>query len=128
MKPNGSAGIHTELAIGSPFRHALWIGISSLGTRTLLILLGGIAIYIAAAAGPHSGLPRFQEVLEVRLDRQLLAPAHARHERGEQPQDTTRLHLPRPAHAGSLGQRLEGQAPLGQKRSTLPASGYRARP
>jgi uncharacterized protein DUF4389 len=49
MKPNGSAGIHAELAVGARFPHLLGIGIGALGAGTLLILVGGIAIYIAAA-------------------------------------------------------------------------------
>ena len=49
MKPNGSAGIHAELAIGARFPHLLGIGIGALGAGTLLILVGGIAIYIATA-------------------------------------------------------------------------------
>ena len=52
MKPNGLAGIHAELAIGARFPHLLGIGIGALGAGTLLILVGGIAIYIAAARRP----------------------------------------------------------------------------
>ena len=52
MNVNGSAGVHTDLAIGARFPHLLWIGIGVVGGGALLLLLGGIAIYIAAARRP----------------------------------------------------------------------------
>jgi hypothetical protein len=47
MNSNGSAGIHTDLAIGARFPHLLWIGIGALGAGVLLLLLGGTGIYFA---------------------------------------------------------------------------------
>ena len=47
MNSNGSAGIHTDLAIGARFPHLLWIGIGALGGGVLLLLLGGTGIYFA---------------------------------------------------------------------------------
>lgn len=45
MNPTGSAGVHTDLAIGARFPHLLWIGIGLLGGSALLLLLGGGGIY-----------------------------------------------------------------------------------
>jgi Domain of unknown function (DUF4389) len=47
MNSNGSAGIHTDLAIGARFPHLLWIGIGALGGGVLLLLLGSTGIYFA---------------------------------------------------------------------------------
>jgi hypothetical protein len=47
MNSNGSAGIHTDLALGARFPHLLWIGIGALGGGVLLLLLGGTGIYFA---------------------------------------------------------------------------------
>lgn len=44
MNPNGSAGVHAELAIGARFPHLLWIGIGLLSASALLLLLGGAGI------------------------------------------------------------------------------------
>lgn len=49
MNPDGAAGLHTQLAIGARFPHLLWIGIGALGAGVLLLMLGGVAIYFAAA-------------------------------------------------------------------------------
>ena len=49
MNADGSAGVHTDLAIGARFPHLLWIGIGVLGSGAFLLLLGSVAIYIAAA-------------------------------------------------------------------------------
>jgi hypothetical protein len=48
MNPDGSAGIHTDLAIGARFPHLLWIGVGALGGGAFLLLLGGAAVYFAA--------------------------------------------------------------------------------
>jgi Domain of unknown function (DUF4389) len=47
MNANGSAGVHTDLAIGARFPHLLWIGIGALGSGALLLLLGGGGLYAA---------------------------------------------------------------------------------
>ena len=47
MNADGSAGVHTDLAIGARFPHLLWIGIGVLGGGALLLLLGGGGIYAA---------------------------------------------------------------------------------
>jgi len=47
MNVNGSAGVHTDLAIGARFPHLLWIGIGALGGGALLLLLGGGGLYAA---------------------------------------------------------------------------------
>jgi hypothetical protein len=47
MNSNGTARVHTELAIGARFPHLLWIGIGALGGGVLLLLLGGTGIYFA---------------------------------------------------------------------------------
>ena len=47
MNANGSAGVHTDLAIGARFPHLLWIGIGVLGGGALLVLLGGGGLYAA---------------------------------------------------------------------------------
>jgi hypothetical protein len=47
MSPNGSAGVHAELAIGARFPHLLWIGIGLLGASALLLVLGGGGIHAA---------------------------------------------------------------------------------
>jgi hypothetical protein len=47
MNSNGSAGVHTDLAIGARFPHLLWIGIGALGGGALLLLLGGGGLYAA---------------------------------------------------------------------------------
>jgi len=48
MNPDGSASIHTDLAIGARFPHLLWIGIGALGGGAFLLLLGGAAVHFAA--------------------------------------------------------------------------------
>jgi hypothetical protein len=47
VNPDGSAGVHAELAIGARFPHLLWIGLGALGAGALLILLGGGGLYAA---------------------------------------------------------------------------------
>jgi hypothetical protein len=47
MNPNGSAGVHTDLAIGARFPHLLWIGVGALGGGALLLLVGGAGLYAA---------------------------------------------------------------------------------
>ncbi len=47
MNANGSAGIHTDIAIGARFPHLLWIGIGVLGGGALLLLIGGGGLYAA---------------------------------------------------------------------------------
>jgi len=47
MNADGSAGVHTDLAIGARFPHLLWIGIAALGAGALLLLLGGGGLYAA---------------------------------------------------------------------------------
>jgi hypothetical protein len=47
MNENGSAGIHTDLAIGARFPHLLAIGLGVLGGGALLLLLGGAGVYAA---------------------------------------------------------------------------------
>jgi hypothetical protein len=51
MNPDGSANIHADLAIGAGVPHLLWIGIGALGGGVLLLLLGGIAVYLATRRG-----------------------------------------------------------------------------
>jgi len=48
MNANGSARVHTDLALGARFPHLLWIGIGVLGGGAVLLLLGGGGIYAAA--------------------------------------------------------------------------------
>lgn len=45
MNADGSAGVHTGLAIGARFPHLLWIGVGALGAGALLLLLGGAGLY-----------------------------------------------------------------------------------
>jgi hypothetical protein len=52
MNPDGSAGIRTDLAIGARLPHLLWIGVGALGAAALLLLLGGLGIYLAAVRRP----------------------------------------------------------------------------
>ncbi len=47
MNANGSASVHTDLAIGARFPHLLWIGVGVLGAGALLLLLGGGGLYAA---------------------------------------------------------------------------------
>jgi hypothetical protein len=47
MNPTGSAGVHTELAIGARVPHLFWIGIGALGAGVLLVLVGGGGLYVA---------------------------------------------------------------------------------
>ena len=47
MNANGSAGVHTDLAIGARFPHLLWIGIGAVGAGALLLLLGAGGLYAA---------------------------------------------------------------------------------
>jgi hypothetical protein len=47
MNPDGSAGVHTELAIGARFPHLLWIGIGALGGGVLLLLIAGAGLFAA---------------------------------------------------------------------------------
>ena len=48
MNTNGSAGVHTDLAIGARFPHLLWIGIGVLGAAVLLLVIGGAGLYAGA--------------------------------------------------------------------------------
>jgi hypothetical protein len=45
MNANGSAGIHTELAVGARFPHLLGIGLGVLGAGVLLLVAGGAGLY-----------------------------------------------------------------------------------
>jgi Domain of unknown function (DUF4389) len=47
MNANGSAGVHTDLAIGARFPHLLWIGLGAVGGGAVLLLLGGGGLYAA---------------------------------------------------------------------------------
>ena len=47
MNVNGSAGVHTDLAIGARVPHLLWIGIGTLTAGALLLLLGASGLYAA---------------------------------------------------------------------------------
>jgi hypothetical protein len=47
MNPDGSAAVHTDLAIGARFPHLLWIGIGALSGGGLLLLVGGAGLYAA---------------------------------------------------------------------------------
>jgi hypothetical protein len=47
MNSNGAAGIHTGLAMGARFPHLLWIGVGALGGGVVLLLLGGMGMYLA---------------------------------------------------------------------------------
>jgi uncharacterized protein DUF4389 len=49
MNASGSAGVHTDLAIGARFPHLLWIGIGVLASGALLLLLGAGGLYAAVA-------------------------------------------------------------------------------
>jgi len=67
-----------------------------------------------------------QEPLQASPDPPLLPATHPRHKRHEQPHRARFLHLPRPAHPRSLGNRIEGEAPLGQQRPPLTSARQRA--
>ena len=54
MNANGSAGVHTNLAIGARFPHLLWIGIGVLGSGAFLLLLGSGGLYAAVHRKPRS--------------------------------------------------------------------------
>jgi hypothetical protein len=55
MNENGSAGIHTNLAVGARFPHLLWIGIGALGAGALLLLIGGATILTAVRRRQFEG-------------------------------------------------------------------------
>jgi hypothetical protein len=55
MNANGSAGVHTDLAIGARFPHLLAIGVGALGAGALLLLIGGAGLF---AAVRRRGRPR----------------------------------------------------------------------
>jgi hypothetical protein len=47
MRPDGSAGVRVDVAIGGRFPHLLWIGLGTLGGGLVLVLLGVGAFYAA---------------------------------------------------------------------------------
>jgi hypothetical protein len=64
MRPDGSAGLRVDVAIGGRFPHLLWIGFGTLGGGLVLVLLGAAGCY---AAWPRR-LPQ-TAVTDARLER-----------------------------------------------------------
>ena len=56
MNANGTAGVHTDLAVGARFPHLLGIGFGAIGVALGLLLVGGIGMY--AALRPRGKTPR----------------------------------------------------------------------
>jgi hypothetical protein len=52
MNADGSAGVHTNLAVGARFPNLGWIGVGVLGGGALLLLLGGTGIWAAVIRRP----------------------------------------------------------------------------
>ena len=47
MRPDASAGLHVDVAIGGRFSHLLWIGLGTVGGGLVLGLLGVADFYAA---------------------------------------------------------------------------------
>jgi hypothetical protein len=55
MNADGSADVHTNLAIGARFPHLLWIGIGVVGAGAVLLLLGAGGMYAAVRRSSTKG-------------------------------------------------------------------------